>query len=810
MAILFYAAPSFAVWNDTFAGTDGAAPDYDKWNYIQSWNRNDPFILNDALYFDGDTNDSWLGSSYHLQGNFDIQVDWSMEALPTDRNWRIAFGIGAEDLTGDEDWDGFYVMRERNTSYFPSCTDNMTYNLYINRDASITRFPVCNNTHTSGKLRLVREDAPTLDKADFNDDFTGTNGDAPDNTKWRETLSSYQDPEIQSNKLYCFVNDHPGSSWVGSIYNMQGDFDIQVDWSDASHATSGDYRYTIEAWIDSSDYFQIYRGRKDGNGCAWGKAYYTRHNTNGGGETFSDPYCSEDLSGKLRLVRTSDMFYGYMYDSGWQLVGSGTCTTNDMQIWVGTNGVGTGGGQFYVSFDNYQINSGTLVYPTNSVASAYYYDSGWQLIDTYPCTNSDGRVWLGGAGWGTGTQPDISFTNFKINSVDSVLENQVHFSGTQPTKFGTAFNGDNNSAPDPSVWTMTSGSGGEGYIYNDKLRMTVPGPGSIYAYYNPIFEGDFDVVMDWEESGANDNYWVGGVLGFVDDPDIGYITISRLYTSSADRYRSDTHIGGSHNVGTNITTSDTSGRFRIARYGDKVRVYYWNNSSNNWDQTPDQNSLTTTSGIQVVPRLVSGSSNPSHTFDWDNFHVVADQSTPTGWVDTYTQGDMRYVDHNNLVSSPIANTSGWLYHPYWLTGDIDVRVSMRNAWSASSTDQETGWILQLWDDNPGNEYLEIGRWRRGGNAVIRTRYDIGAGVVDNQIIASSSIRLRLNRTGSTWTMYYYDFTNRTWINMTQVTGGTQDLTLWLGTYSSPISSQTAAMFYYYALDGTNGSSYTYS
>lgn len=606
---MFYLKPDYTIYNDTFAGTDGAPPDYDKWNTMQSWNRNDPFILDDSLYFDSDTNDSWLGSSYHLQGDFDIQIDWAAEAIPTDRQWRVAFGVWQEDMTGDEDWDGLFVTRMRDTTRLSACTDNMGYTLAITTGGSTTYSGVCDNTDTSGKLRLVR---------------------------------------------------------------------------------------------------------------------------------------------------------------------------------------------------------------SGSTAAAYYDNGGgWQLINSRACSAEPGRIWIGGAGWGTtGTQPNISFTNFKINSVDSVLTDKVYFSGTQPEKFGTAFNGDNNSAPNPTVWTVTSGGAAESYINNDKLRMTVTAAGdSIYAYYDAYFEEDFDVVMDWEESGANANWWTGGLIAYESDGSSwsdDHLVISRLYTSF-DQYRSDTKIGGVQNVGTPTSTSDTSGKFRVSRYGGAVRVYYWNNSSNNWDQTADEHTLTTTSGIKVVIRLVTGSTGTSHTFDYDNFHVVYDQSGADGWVNNYGPANdtMRYVDHNRLLSQPVQGTSSWLYHPYWLTGDVDVRVSARSAWAENSTDTDYGWILQLWDPN-SSEYFEVGRWRLSSSHVIRTRYDIGAGVVEDTVAMPSSIRLRLNRTGSTWIMYYYDFTNRTWINMTQVTGGTQDLTLWLGTYASPISSQTAGEFHYFILDGTNGSSYTYS
>ena len=87
-----------------------------------------------------------------------------------------------------------------------------------------------------------------------------------------------------------------------------------------------------------------------------------------------------------------------------------------------------------------------------------------------------------------------------------------------------------------------------------------------------------------------------------------------------------------------------------------------------------------------------------------------------------------------------------------------MRVSARHMWQSSSTDTDYGWPLQLWDP-AGGEYLEIGKWRLSGSNVIRTRYNIGAGVVEDTVAYGSSVRLRLNRTGSTWTMYYYDSSN---------------------------------------------------
>lgn len=91
------------------------------------------------------------------------------------------------------------------------------------------------------------------------DDFTGTNGDAPDSTLWSLNVDIYDDddmsssdPEIQGNRVRL-TGSFPEDSTVYSKFEMSGDFVMQVDFeADLSNTETRFF-----GWIDENNYVQL-------------------------------------------------------------------------------------------------------------------------------------------------------------------------------------------------------------------------------------------------------------------------------------------------------------------------------------------------------------------------------------------------------------------------------------------------------------------------------------------------------------------------------------------------------------------------
>lgn len=189
------------------------------------------------------------------------------------------------------------------------------------------------------------------------DDFTGDDTDSPDAYLWDKKVDFWNgglcdyDVDIQSNALSIrstsVVNGHYGN--VSSMYRMSGDFDIQIDLDLTNGNTIGDETY-LYMWDDLDN--RGYLGDRAGE-------LKTDQKVAGVWQGGITDTRSGDIL-KLKLVRIGSDCSAYFDDgSGWELLGTVTCVTTDVNIVLHHTADRVGSETF---FDNFLINSGNILY----------------------------------------------------------------------------------------------------------------------------------------------------------------------------------------------------------------------------------------------------------------------------------------------------------------------------------------------------------------------------------------------------------------------------------------------------------------
>ena len=164
------------------------------------------------------------------------------------------------------------------------------------------------------------------------DDFTGSDGSAPDSTKWKIYAGS---PDIQSNALELNTTN---IERVNSRGILSGDFEIQVDFAVQGTPSTNSYRAELRVYVDSTHYISIGPAR-------YSSANYFQVAYNTGGSESYQGAARTYFSGELKLVRSGSNITPYYKD------GSGGSFT---ALTARAIGVGSGEIQLLaVSWDNY-------------------------------------------------------------------------------------------------------------------------------------------------------------------------------------------------------------------------------------------------------------------------------------------------------------------------------------------------------------------------------------------------------------------------------------------------------------------------
>ena len=143
--------------------------------------------------------------------------------------------------------------------------------------------------------------------------------------------------------------------------------------------------------------------------------------------------------------------------------------------------------------------------------------------------------------------------------------------------FVERFTGTNGTAPNATYWTSSIVNTGSTSIQTNKLRQYSANAAAINTTeYKTFLSGNFDIEVDYSiVSSGGSNWWDLFLMAEVVSTGIQF-RISRLYTTS-HVYRSFVGTWASGNSAT-ASTSDTSGKLKISRFGNTVHMYYWDGS----------------------------------------------------------------------------------------------------------------------------------------------------------------------------------------------------------------------------------------
>lgn len=200
--------------------------------------------------------------------------------------------------------------------------------------------------------------------SEFREDFTGSDGNALNSQYWalnqEDVSGSFR---IYSNQLYFNVTSASGDKhgWYISEWQLNGDFDIQIDFSLTTFPTPS-ASTNRGAWLAVNDgvtYVMVLR-IIDSAGNS-GYAY------EGTSDTYAQ-FVQADSSGKLRLTKTSGTIKAYEWDSGdarWEWNGSTDgytfTTTISGSPYVHIRAKVEDGSSVQSNMDNFVINSGNCV-----------------------------------------------------------------------------------------------------------------------------------------------------------------------------------------------------------------------------------------------------------------------------------------------------------------------------------------------------------------------------------------------------------------------------------------------------------------
>lgn len=187
------------------------------------------------------------------------------------------------------------------------------------------------------------------------------------------------------------------------------------------------------------------------------------------------------------------------------------------------------------------------------------------------------------------------------------------------------FTGNDEDAPDSNLWEVTNNSvAGTAQINSNKLRITIPNTANdenIMITSKFKLSDDFDVQVDYNEV-SNDlpssSVSYLHMLRYVNSSRLKYGFISVGIGSASER----TYAASNTLSSTNITTTYSSGKYRLTRASGVIKAYYWTGSQWEWDGSTNgivlENSITDDVYIDI---LSTADFSSGATTDFDNFQI---------------------------------------------------------------------------------------------------------------------------------------------------------------------------------------------
>jgi hypothetical protein len=404
MAILIYSAtpssPPGPTFNDNFTGNDFDSLNSTNWTVTLSDINSEAYIYNNkARTLVGNTNGKvTVKSNVLFSDDIDIQIDWE-ESGSNNSWWQAEFNVKSESngywwriircyTAGDKYrcdyydgtyhegtpvsvsdssgkfritrfndainlyyWDGSKWNQTSDNFLFNSITDTLFANF-------ITDNGDFNPSHTVDWDNAIDNlaDAPALPEAPWTETFTGYNGDLPNTSYWyKQPTSTGNSLTIQDNKLNGSLAAGTGTNEF-SLFALSGDFNIQVDVdSFAAGANSVSLSLVVAHGLPVQT-SGVYIGYNFSGGS---HKYISGYDVGAGWQPGAGASRTNSY-GKLSIRRTGTTISVHYQDGagGWVELDDWSITSENMHVIFGYNAAG---GTLSANFDNFLINSGTVV-----------------------------------------------------------------------------------------------------------------------------------------------------------------------------------------------------------------------------------------------------------------------------------------------------------------------------------------------------------------------------------------------------------------------------------------------------------------
>jgi hypothetical protein len=235
-------------------------------------------------------------------------------------------------------------------------------------DEDLTDFPVyLNISDNSGISGLDLSEFFTELKYPADDDFTGADDDPLNIIKWGDPFTLHSTTnfgaDIQNNMAHFYFTGVSGAGGdgvnVNSNFMLTGDFDIQIDFSNLVHLFHNAAGFELEVHFgpDPGDDHVLIKCQYFG-AVNWLLRYHDE------GNTYDTTPARTNDYGKMKITRTGSTVYLWYADGSGDFVSGGSRDMNSDDCFLRLGGYDwNSGAELSIDFDNFVINSGTVVWP---------------------------------------------------------------------------------------------------------------------------------------------------------------------------------------------------------------------------------------------------------------------------------------------------------------------------------------------------------------------------------------------------------------------------------------------------------------
>jgi len=406
------------------------------------------------------------------------------------------------------------------------------------------------------------------------DAFIGEDGDLPNSDLWN--LEYLQDNAIiQDNRLRVSSSYNTP---IPSMYQISGDFDIQIDLimivlPSTAAWTMGFY---VEWEGSTTDLVRMSR-RYD---VAVNQCYQADRRISGTWTSISD-VATSDTNLSLRITRSGTTFTCYYWNGSWVSMGTYNGVADDVRV-VLDHGPWSTPPAITGDFDNFKINSGTVVWP-----NGYPTNKRFSIQDT-----NGNQCYTAVEKWDIDNKEVVLHTKVPLISTntteyrlfyDASMEDNIIYVSDSHEHLDKGFTGETFTYPDGHI--MDKHSWYTNYdlfatddlsnvltnIQDNKLQIdiTVAATSRGNLITKGKLSGDFDIQIDWEMVGSEElAMYLWKDLTSLDDR--CYIGIN----PANEDIRTRSKIGTTWDTEVNVSRTNDFGRFRVQRVGSAMTWQY--------------------------------------------------------------------------------------------------------------------------------------------------------------------------------------------------------------------------------------------